>query len=471
MLTFLRKSSHVLGMNARNLEYLRPYNLRRSREIADDKLLTKQVLLQAGIPTPSLFGVIRDRSALADFDFSELPSSFVLKPNFGYGGGGIKVFFGRDKAGNFISGSGEKYDEDYIRQHVANILDGNFSLHNVPDIAFFENRVQMLKLLKPYSFQGIPDIRVLVFNQVPVMAMLRLPTQQSKGKANLHQGGIGVGIDVASGVTTTAILRRAITGGDHVIEYVPKTRLLLSGVQLPGWDEVLRIASKSAEVVGLGYAGVDITYDREYGPQVIEVNARPGLSIQNANLSSLKDRLERVKGVKVKSIDHGIRLSKELFGGEVDQEVEDVSGRKIVGSIEPVAFPQAKSDDIEVEAKIDTGADSTAIDVDLAQQLGFGEAWETFVKAGYAAKMEIEDARRIERERKDEITGLHKDIVDVQSVRSSSGATVRPYVKIRFRMAGRIVVTRASIVDRTGLKYPMIIGKRDLKRFLVDVAK
>ena len=72
-------------MNARNLDYIRPFNPKRARSIADDKLWTKRVLMKADIPTPPLFGVIHDKLELAEFDFSQLPSSFVLKPNFGYG--------------------------------------------------------------------------------------------------------------------------------------------------------------------------------------------------------------------------------------------------------------------------------------------------------------------------------------------------------------------------------------------------
>ncbi|HBZ98517.1 MAG TPA: alpha-L-glutamate ligase-like protein, partial [Pseudomonas sp.] len=40
----------------------------------------------------------------------------------------------------------------------------------------------------------VPDIRIIVLMGYPIMAMLRLPTRQSGGKANLHQGAIGVGV-------------------------------------------------------------------------------------------------------------------------------------------------------------------------------------------------------------------------------------------------------------------------------------
>jgi len=35
---------------------------------------------------------------------------------------------------------------------------------------------------------GLPDIRIICFNMVPVIAMLRIPTELSDGKANLHSG-------------------------------------------------------------------------------------------------------------------------------------------------------------------------------------------------------------------------------------------------------------------------------------------
>lgn len=471
MLEFLKNSKKVLGMNARNLDFIRPYNTKRARNIADDKIATKEALFKADIPTSPIFGVIHDQRELAEFDFSKLPSSFVVKPNFGYGGGGIIVIFGRHKDGAYITGKGEHLDEGAIRQHVANILDGNFSLHNVPDFAFFESRVRISKLLKPYCYQGIPDVRVIVFDRVPVMAMLRLPTEASHGKANLHQGGIGVGIDIAQGVTTTAIQRHPFLSSDRIVEYVPNTRLLLSGLRIPDWDEVLRIAVRAQEAIGLGYIGVDITFDRDQGPVVLEVNARPGLSIQNANLSPLLERLERIEGLTVKSADHGIRLSKELFGGDVMREVEGVSGKKVVGSSEHVKIVGKDERELELEAKIDTGADSAAIDVTVAEALGYKEAYDAFLASEYAGNMVPAEAKRLEAEKHNELLAIHKDIVDVKHVGSASGSMLRPYFPVKVTIAGNIISTSVSVVDRSALQYKMIIGKKDLKRFLVDVAK
>src|SRR3989344_4827560 len=225
MFDFFKKSRKLLGMNARNLEYIRPYNRKSGMKLADNKLLCKRTLKKAGLPVPSLIPKTRPEEDLDHFDWTSLPASFALKPNRGFGGEGILVVYakkkGRDDA--LVKADGSLVTIDHIKTHIRNILDGSFSLANLPDTAFFEERLKLLNLFKPYAYKGIPDIRVIVFNTVPVMAMLRLPTKASDGKANLQQGAVGVGIDISTGTTTTAIL-----GKGQIIEYAPGTRLVLS---------------------------------------------------------------------------------------------------------------------------------------------------------------------------------------------------------------------------------------------------
>src|SRR6185369_15699753 len=302
MFEFFQKSSLLLGMNARNLDYIRPHNRKRGMELADNKLLCKRVLKKNNLGVPSLIAKIRTHEELENFNWASLPNSFALKPNRGFGGSGILVVYARKKGRDdaWVKADGSVITIEDIRSHISNILDGSFSLANIPDIAFFEERLKLLKLFKPYTYRGIPDIRVIVFNQVPVMAMLRLPTRASDGKANLQQGAIGIGIDLATGITTTAIL-----GKGHLIEYAPGTRLVLSGIRIPYWKDILSMSIEAQKVSGLGFLGADISIDRERGPVILELNARPGLSIQLANLSGLKDRLKRVSGLKIKSTERG----------------------------------------------------------------------------------------------------------------------------------------------------------------------
>ncbi|OGI15618.1 MAG: hypothetical protein A2878_03455 [Candidatus Moranbacteria bacterium RIFCSPHIGHO2_01_FULL_54_31] len=464
MLDFFKKSSGLLGMNARNLEYIRPHNRKRGREIADNKLFCKRVLKKNGLGVPALIAKIRTHEELERFDWTALPASFALKPNRGFGGEGILVVYARKKNNPeaWVKANGDIIAIGDIKNHIRNILDGSFSLSNIPDIAFFEERLTLLKLFKPYTYKGIPDIRVIVFNHVPVMAMLRLPTKASDGKANLQQGAIGVGIDLATGTTTSAIL-----GKGHRIEYAPDTRLALSGIKIPYWKDILRMSVEAQQISGLGFLGADIAIDRERGPVILELNARPGLSIQLANFSGLKKRLERVAGLKIKTVERGVRVGMNLFGGEIEEEIEELSGKRVIGSIEKVKFIGKDGKEIEVEAKIDTGADSTAIDTELAKELGFAETLRIFEEkvAGRDVMTELT---------KDERTALFSeipDLVDTIPIKSSHGASYRPMIRIECVIDTLTVPAKVSVIDRAHLEYQAIIGRRHLQKFLIDVNK
>ncbi len=467
MLNTMIRTKGILGMNARNLKYIRPYNLKGPKRLADDKLRCKNVFKKGGIPVPELIAKIKTKEELDKFDFSSLPNSFVLKPNFGFGGEGILVVYGKKKKKDnvWVKANRDPVTEDDLRTHIWNILDGSFSRTNTADIAFFEERIQLLKLFKPYAFKGIPDIRVIVFNRVPVMAMLRLPTEASGGTSNVHQGGIAVGIDMATGVTTTAIQY------NRTVEYAPGTRLLLSGIRIPNWKEILRLAIKSQDVSKLGYLGADIAIDRIKGPVFMEINARPGLAIQNANQDGLLSRLQRVEGLKVKTVSQGAALAQNLFGGEIEEEIEELSGKKIIGLIEKVKLKSTDGRIIEIEAKIDTGADSSSIDTELARQLGFGSTIDEFHKidiSGYDILPEKE--KKIKEDFMKKFGEQVPNLENIAVVFSSSGKSIRPVVKCLFSMDDEVVISKMNITDRSKLKYQMIVGRKDLKKFLIEIS-
>ncbi len=468
MFDFLKKSRGLLGMNARNLEYTRPYNRERGKRLADDKLLSKRTLKKNGLATPGLVAKIRNHTELDEFDWSTLPSSFALKPNRGFGGEGILVVYARKKGRDdaWVKADGSMVTIEDIKIHIQNILDGSFSLANIPDTAFFEERLKLLKLFKPYAYRGIPDIRVIVFNRVPVMAMLRLPTKESDGKANLQQGAIGVGIDLATGTTTSAIL-----GKSHVIEYVPGTRLALSGIKIPYWKDILQMSVRAQEISGLGFLGADISIDREQGPVILELNARPGLSIQLANLSGLRDRLKRVSGLSIKTTERGVRVGQNLFGGEIEEEIEELSGKRVVGSVEKVKLIGKDGKEIETQAKIDTGADSTSIDTELARELGFSDVLDFFETIPKPEARERADLTALSDRYDVQYKGAHPDLDGVSFVYSSNGFSMRPKIRISFIMDTVEIPARVSVIDRSHLEYPVIIGRKHLRRFLVDISK
>ncbi len=282
----------ILGMNRRNARYILQYNQRRLYPLVDDKLHTKRLAGDAGIAIPELYGVVEIQHQV-----QELPSlvgehtDFVIKPAKGSGGNGVLVITGR-RRNCWLRSDGMLLDEEAIEHHVSNTLSGLYSLGGVPDSALIEYRVKIDPLFNAISYGGVPDIRIVVFRGIPTMAMLRLPTRMSGGKANLHQGGVGVGIDLPTGMT-----HRGVQQEVPITEH-PDTGNPLQDVELPNWDVMLSLASRCYELTGLGYFGADIVLDRNLGPLLLELNARPGLSIQIANRSGLRKRLERVEALK-----------------------------------------------------------------------------------------------------------------------------------------------------------------------------
>jgi len=279
----------VVGINMRNARYLLPNNPRRLYRLVDDKLQTKALAAREGLSVPETYAVIRsphDASRIEGL-LKDRPA-FVIKPARGSGGKGVLVIDGRDNKGRYVKPSGAALTGDEIRHHVANILAGLFSLGGHRDCALVEYRVRPAKVLTDLSYQGAPDIRIVMLHGYPVMAMLRAATRESDGRANLHQGALGIGIDIATGRTV-----RAVHHGKPVAIH-PDLGVDLLDVQLPQWDKILGIAVTCQEMTGLGYLGVDLMIDETLGPLMIEVNARPGLAIQMANGVGLMRRLEPV---------------------------------------------------------------------------------------------------------------------------------------------------------------------------------
>lgn len=276
----------VLGLNRRNGDYILRFNPRSRYPLVDDKLQTKRLALQAGIAVPQLYGVIETQR-----DIRRLPEivrnhpEFALKPAHGSAGDGIVVVAGRS-AGRYRTISGALLDDEFLSHHLSNAINGQFSLGGVPDVVIVEYMVKFSGLFERVSFQGVPDVRVIVFRGYPVMSMVRLPTRASHGKANLHQGAVGAGIDIATGTTLDGVL------GTDVITHHPDTNNPIAGLQIPDWQSILDISARCYELTGLGYIGVDIVLDRDLGPLVLELNARPGLAIQIANRQGLLRRLQ-----------------------------------------------------------------------------------------------------------------------------------------------------------------------------------
>lgn len=422
------KLSSILGLNARTQLFSYSYNTMAGKKVADSKLQTARVLKSNGIPRPEIYKKFKKPYDILTFNWESLPDSFALKPSRGLGGEGIIVVKKRLEPGYWLTTQREKVGIDDLKLHTLDILEGAYSMGNIPDVAFTQEYVGRHKAFRRYAYRGTPDIRIIVFNKVPVMAMMRLPTKESGGRANLHQGAIGVGVDIATGITT-----KAIWHGEQIL-YKPQTERKLRGIKIPNWTQILETAVKAQMASDLGYVGVDIVLHPEKGPMVLELNAQPGLQIQLANAAGLKKRLERVEDLEVRDAQHGVKIAKALFAERFADRVKAEEGIKTLSIWERVKVVSGNGNKVEIDAKIDTGAWKTSIDRDLAEKLGI------------LAK---------------------SNVLWTKEYKSSLGREVRPVVSLTFYLAGRKIKTIANVANRKGLRTPLIIGRRDLGGYLV----
>lgn len=306
----------IMGINRRNADYVLKYNNRNLYPIVDDKIITKERAIEAGIHVPEMYGVIETEKDIDRLkDIVKDHPDFVVKPAQGAGGDGILVIADRFE-GRYRTVSGKIMTHEEIEHQISNILTGLYSLGGHRDRALIEYRVTPDPIFKSISYEGVPDIRIIVLMGYPVMAMLRLPTRQSGGKANLHQGAIGVGVDLATGITLRG------TWLNNKISKHPDTTNAVDGVQLPNWDGFMKLAAGCYELCGLGYIGVDMVLDQDKGPLILELNARPGLNIQIANDCGLTHRAHAVENRIAEFKDKGIQetpeervqFAQELFG-------------------------------------------------------------------------------------------------------------------------------------------------------------
>ena len=280
------KRAGIVGINRRNGHFVLPLNRRAFYPRVDDKHLTKGICQIAGIPVPETYVLIESNGDVGRFlELSGNRPEFVIKPAAGSGGRGIIVVAQHDGQ-EFFTSSGERYTLADLRYHISAILSGLYSLQGQVDLAIIEQRIVRHDAFVNISEGGTPDIRVVLYRCVPVMAMVRLPTRTSRGKANLHQGAAGAGVDLRTGCTFGGVCV------DRTITTHPDTGHTIAGVQVPFWKNLLQASMKLADGLELGYIGVDFVVDANLGPVVLEANARPGLNIQVANRCGLAPRLE-----------------------------------------------------------------------------------------------------------------------------------------------------------------------------------
>jgi alpha-L-glutamate ligase-like protein len=452
----LKQYRQFLTKNERNKVYLRK-NTAEGRGIADNKYKTKRKLEKAGVGVPKLIARFKNKEEVENFEWNKLEGNFVVKPVSGYGGEGIlivrkKILKSKAESINFLMMNGKTISLEEMKLHCLEILGGKYSLHGSVDSVIVEERIKIHPLFLSLTKSGTPDIRVIVYNRVPVMAMLRIPTEKSGGKANLQQGAYGLGVDLASGITTFGIEGKGVEI-KKIYDFGKKKLIKVNGIKIPYWKEILEIAVKCQEVIpGLGFMGVDVVIDKEDGPKILEINARPGLSIQICNKAGLKSRIEKIDDITVRSAEHGIALAKYLFGENFSDKVSEKDKAKTIQPLEiiklkiPKGFKpdlqkypvlkQGKHRVVEVRAKVDTGAFRSSIDRNLAEKLGLLSSEKILYFRHYKSSL-----------------GKHKN---------------RPVIGVSFWLKGKKVITAVNVADREKLRTKFLLGRKDLEGFLIS---
>jgi alpha-L-glutamate ligase-like protein len=281
----------ILGINKRNLAFIQESNERSLYPRVDNKTVTKSICHAHGIPVPETYGVIRRYGDVRRFAkiIGDRPE-FVVKPASGAAGRGI-IVIARRKGNDFETPSGRIVTPGDLQYHLSTILSGLYSLGGQVDSAIVEQRIIMHPTMERIAVGGTPDVRVILYRNVPVMAMVRLPTIQSEGRANLHQGAAAAAVHLVTGRTFGGVCN------SRMITRHPDTGELIGGLEIPGWRDLLTGAMKLSDALEMGYIGVDFVVDAKIGPVVLEANARPGLAIQVAHRIGLLPRLKLIESM------------------------------------------------------------------------------------------------------------------------------------------------------------------------------
>jgi len=333
----------ILGNNARNLLYIKKFNDKKAIRLANNKLETKNFLSERGIPFAKTYWIISNRNELYDFDFSYLPKkTFVIKPNQWSKWEWIlivknvtkKEMIYNNKNNNIINkfekrrtrhipyktipnNKSEIYhiwnreiNDPTFRRYLLDIIDWKYSMTMWNDKVIIEEKLNPWELFKDFCERWLADIRVVVFNLVPIATMIRVPTKYSGGKANLAQWWLGLGIDIGSGKITSMSRKNKI-----YTRKFPKEFAHFFGKQIPYRKDILFLSSKAQYYVNLGYLALDRVITNEW-PKLLEINARAGLEVQKVTNTPLEKILWKIEDLKIQDPEKWVEIAKTLFSKE-----------------------------------------------------------------------------------------------------------------------------------------------------------
>jgi len=366
----------ILGMNARNLQYIKKFNPKKAIRLANDKYKSKKFLSERWIPVPKTFDLITSRSDLYAYDFSSLPvDEIIAKPCNGSRGRWIyrikpietpedaHLMWEHSLFDSLFTKQSPYVDQWYkvgsevipdhtLRRYLVDVLDGKNSMWWGWDNLLLEELIIPWSWFEKFCAHGLADIRVIVFNLIPVAAMLRVPTLESDGKANLDRWGIWLGINVSTGKIQSMFQYGKIHKHDFPGAYKD-----MEGTKISYRNDILSYSSKIQYFANLGYLALDRVITDEW-PKLLEINARAGLKFQLAAVLPLRNRLNKIKDMKVNDPEKGVEIAKTLF---TEDKWHVISSSNII----------YLSQHGKIKKKDETGANKSmdvVVDVDIKRQ-------------------------------------------------------------------------------------------------------
>lgn len=424
------KPSHILGMNAR-YRYTK-MNPQSAKKYGFSKLLAKQLLEANNISTAKIYHIFNTMNEVDTVNWESIPAPFVIKPASGSAGKGVWIIKKKvENKDEWLNQENVVVTKNDIELHVRNILDGEFSTWGSDHKAIVEEMIPPHPTLAKYAYKGTPDIRVIVFNSVPVMAMTRIPTEESQGRANLDRGAIGLGIDMATGATTFGLY-----GKSDRITHFPNSKKKVNGILIPQWTSVLQTAVEAANAAGFVYMGADLFIHPERGPMIVELNGFPGLSIQMANRSGLKKRLDRVEGLEVRNPQHGVKIAQALFAESFADKIMTEEATPIINLKPTIEVFDDRNRTHNVQGVVDTKRDRSIISEEFADELGLVDLDDLLFRQQEALEGKL------------------------------------PVVSVTIKIKNRKMQTAMMVSKRLNkTKHKVELGKKDLQGFLIGTSE
>lgn len=374
----------ILWNNARNLLYIRKFNDKKAIRLANNKLETKRFLWERWIPFAKTYAVIKNRKELAKFNFLNLQKKeFVIKPNHWSKGKWIyicktleekpeikkrtwlqtlfKKSFWEDNY--YISTWKKAVGETEFKRYLTDIISGKHSMTTWDDRIIVEEILRPWEAFKDFCEFGLADIRVIVFNLVPVAAMIRIPTDKSGGKANLAAGWIWLGIEVWTGKITSMLFKWKI-----YTKKFPEKFKHFQYKEIPFRNDILFLSSKIQYFVNLWYLALDRVITNDW-PKLLEINARAWLEVQKITWTKLKKTLEKLDDMKVTDPEKWVEICKSLFSQTINNNTkEKVLFLSQYWNIE-ILNENKETESIHISVKADTSRKLNYISIPLYERL------------------------------------------------------------------------------------------------------